>query len=66
MLVGKLGSGQENVGREKQVTELSLKYTGRFSKQNDDIKLLKQGWSGLSVIMEDLFYFILFANNHPL
>lgn len=66
MLVGKLGSGQENVGREQQVTELSLKYTGRFSKQNDDIKLLKQGWSGLSVTMEDLFYFILFANNHPL
>lgn len=66
MLVGKLGSGQENVGREQQVTELSLQYTGRFSKQNDDIKLLKQGWSGLSVIMEDLFYFILFANNHPL
>lgn len=66
MLVGKLSSGQENVGREQQVTELSLKYTGRFSKQNDGIKLLKQGWSGLSVIMEDLFYFILFANNHPL
>lgn len=66
MLVGKLGSGQENVGREQQVTELSLKYTGRFSKQNDGIKLLKQGWSGLSVIMEDLFYFILFVNNHPL